>query len=392
MYVSALVAALLSACGGAPASPPAGPPAGGAAPPGAHGWVTIAAEDFEHADLGSPAWQSDLVPDDGPYGDAGAYFTARDVTPPPAHRLTQAFGEQGWLTAESYTRDASTPFSSMLSVVQDPANPANKVLRLASPRHSDATVIRSSAPLPAQYRASLRVGFARFGDGRPGLNGYAAEASAGPWRDDAVTTQNGFYWLAVLDATPRPHNNTWIHHHRKVVMDSDNHYPAWMEVFDGHAFVPSGEHPVTMIALDGQGPRSALTGEPFIPFGGGAWQPSGSIRAVDAYLDREWYRASIERDGTKFTLELSGRFRYGGETTYRATLDAKERCVWHFNRTQAEDASACVDGASLPGVDGVPAWPAGATWPDWLMFGDPHENFYAGEVYYDDVKLEVWQP
>jgi hypothetical protein len=40
-------------------------------------------------------------------------------------------------------------------------------------------------------------------------------------------------------------------------------------------------------------------------------------------------------------------------------------------------------------VPGVPAWPAGATWPDWFMLGDPHANFYAGEVYYDDLRLEV---
>jgi hypothetical protein len=207
-----------------------------------------------------------------------------------------------------------------------------------------------------------------------------------------VTTQNGFYWLAILDATPRPHNNTWIHHHRKVVMDSDNNYPAWTEIFDGRGFVTNGEHPVTMLALDGRGPRTALTGEPFIPFAGGAWQPSGTIRAVDAYLDREWYDVSIERDGATFTLQISGRFRYGGQTTYRATIDAAAHCVWHFNRSAAEDASGCVDASALPGVPGVPAWPAGGTWPDWFMFGDPHENFYAGEVYYDDVKLEVPRP
>lgn len=36
-------------------------------------------------------------------------------------------------------------------------------------------------------------------------------------------------------------------------------------------------------------------------------------------------------------------------------------------------------------------WPADATWPDWFMFGDPHTNYYEGEVFYDDVTLEVWR-
>jgi hypothetical protein len=25
------------------------------------------------------------------------------------------------------------------------------------------------------------------------------------------------------------------------------------------------------------------------------------------------------------------------------------------------------------------------------MFGDPHNNYYRGTVYYDDIRLETWQ-
>lgn len=28
-------------------------------------------------------------------------------------------------------------------------------------------------------------------------------------------------------------------------------------------------------------------------------------------------------------------------------------------------------------------------WPEYFMFGDPHTNYYRGEVYYDDLRLEV---
>ena len=36
-------------------------------------------------------------------------------------------------------------------------------------------------------------------------------------------------------------------------------------------------------------------------------------------------------------------------------------------------------------------WPEGEWWPEYFMFGDPHVNYYEGQVLYDDVKLEVWR-
>jgi hypothetical protein len=51
-----------------------------------------------------------------------------------------------------------------------------------------------------------------------------------------------------------------------------------------------------------------------------------------------------------------------------------------------------VDEGHLPSLDAsFPNWPAGVTWPDWFMFGDPHTNYYEGDVLYDDVRLEVWR-
>ena len=371
--------------------PGAGEDAGSGEPP-APGWVTVHAEDFESVDLGSPGWQPDTLPDDGPFSDDGLFFEARGVVPPEAFRISQPFGDAAWLTLESYTRDRAAPFSRFASVVADPADPANSALRIASAAHTDATVVRPSQPLPERYRVSLRVGFPEFGDGRPGLNGYDGGESAEPWSSADATSQNGFYWLAILDAQPRPHNNVWIHHHRKVVVDSDNHHPAWMEVFDGSRFVWSGENPIMMFALDGRGESSLTSGNPFLSYSGGAWQPSGKIRAVDSYLPREWYEVTIERNGTVFTVELSGRFRYGGQRTYRASIDAADRCVWHYNRPSDPPASGCVDDGFFPALGAEhPQWPAGTIWQDWFMFGDPHSNYYEGEVLYDDVRLEVWR-
>jgi hypothetical protein len=337
-------------------------------------------EDFEQLALAEPSWVRDPVPDDGRYADAGEYFTSRGITPPAAFRITQPFGGGSWLTLESYTRDATTPFSSVASVVADPAGGANRVLRIASPAHTDATVVRPTSPLPQRYRISLRVGFAEFGDGLPGLNGYDGGETGEPWSPVDATEQNGFYWLTILDALPRPHNNVWIHHHRKVVVDSDNNLPVFTEIWNGSSFVTSGVRPIMLFALDGRGAVNERTGPPFLSFAAGGWQPSGRIRAVDAYLPREWYQLTIERSDAAFTVELTGRFQYGGQRTYRATIDAAASCVWHFNRP-GEDASRCAG----------PSWPAGSSWPDWFMFGDPHSNFYEGSVHYDDVRLEVWE-
>jgi hypothetical protein len=414
---SLVVLALLAACGGGsgrdpsapPASdspatgpqpggptagdpPPADPPAGG--PSTAPGWAVAAEERFDEP-LPAGAYAPDPVPDDGPFADAGAFFTARGVRPPAAYRAAVPFGAGGWLTAEAYTRRAGASLAEQAEVVSDPADPGNPVLRVTSREHTDALVIRPSAPLPSRYRISLRVGFPEFGDGLPGRNGYdRGDETAGPWwPGDSAVAQNGFYWLAILDHLPRPHNNTWIHHHRKVVVDSDNHRPAWLEIWDGARFISSGERPVTLFALDGsRPPANERNGQYFYPYAAGRWQPSGTVRAVDRYLSGTWYRASIERDGPRYRIEISGRFHFGGETTYRAEIDARERCVWHYPTTpeEAAGAGACVDEGTFPFAPDAPRWPAGGIWPDWFMFGDPHSNYYEGSVLYDDVVLETW--
>jgi hypothetical protein len=392
--------------GGSPVDPAPGAPAADpvpvpipeplpAPPPGPPGWVVAAEERFDGA-LPAATLEAARPPDDGPYADAGVFFTRQGIAPPAtSYRATVPFSSSGWLTFESYTLRAGAPLSRFAEVVPDPADPSNHVLRIRSPEHTDATVVRPSAALPARYRISLRVGFASFGDGKPGVNGYGGGEMAGPWwANDAATSQNGFYWLSILDHVPRPHNNTWIHHHRKVVVDSDNHYPAWLETWNGTAFVWNAEHPVTMIALDGRRAGTEKTGPPFFTFSAGDWQPSGAIRAVDAYLSNTWYRVTVERDGPKYTLTVSGTFRYGGERTYSATIDAAASCLFHYPATAAEAAAAkgCEDTGAFPSVGAAnPRWPRDGVWPDWFVFGDPHENYYEGEVHYDDVVMEVWR-
>jgi len=358
------------------------------------GWRVMFEETFDTTVLPTPAWTADTFPDTG-FSDNGAFFRGRGVTPPTAYRASAPFSQSGWLTVESYSRAQTTSIASLFSVATDPAGGTNKVLRIASPTHTDATIVRPTQALPDRYRVSLRVGHASAGDGlASGNNGYDGGETAGPWlQDEDATAENGFYWLTILDTVPRPHNNVYIHHHRKVVMDSDNNVPPWTEIWNGTRFIDSGEMPVMMIAIDGRGNASELSGKPLLTYANDTWQPSGDIRAVNSYRPTTWYRASIERSGDQFTLEVSGNFRYGGMQTYTATIDAAGRCVWHYNRQPLAAASPCVDTSRYPSLPGEPPlWPADVAWPDYFMFGDPHNNFYEGEVFYDDVRLEVWQP
>jgi hypothetical protein len=373
--------------GPAPETAPPGDAGGGG------GWVVLGEESFESATLQGGGWTPDTYPDDGPFSDNGTYFQSDGIAPPQAYRMTTPLGKGGWLTVEAYTRSQNTQLGQLASITDDPAGGGNKVLRITSPAHTDATVVRPTQALPGRYRVSLRVGYAQFGDGKPGSNGYdSGDESAEPWLSADATEENGFYWLAILDAVPRPHNNVWIHHHRKVTIDSDNHHPPWMEIYNGSSFVQSGEHPVMMFAVDGRGQGYEQSGKPMMSYAAGQWQASGDIRALDAYKPNQWYKVMIERVDNRYTLEISGEFQYGGSTTYRATIDAASQCVWHYNNGPLPAGAPCEDTGHYPALDSShPHWPAGKGWPDYFMFGEPHANYYEGFVYYDDVRVEVWK-
>jgi hypothetical protein len=346
-------------------------------------WQLQYEENFEALDVvHRGGWRPDQLPVDGPFSDNDPFF---DAKPPAAYRLSTPVGRHGWLTAESYSRDKTTSPERLLEIVADPADPNNHVLRLHSLAHSDASIVRSSAPLPARYRISLRAGFADFGNAE-GLNGYQGGEYAGPWDDNSAVKENGFYWLTILDTIPRPRNNVWIHHHRKVVIDSDNHYPPWMRIWNGSEFIKSGKHPVMMFAIDGRQQANPRHGKPFISYSAGDWQPSGKIRAVDRYRPGHWYQVSIERSEHAYTLSITGNFEFGGQQHYRASIDYRRACVWHYNQPGEKlDPDCARDGARV--WDG---WQPGRGWPDYFFFGDPHINYYRGEVLYDGIRLEVW--
>jgi hypothetical protein len=341
----------------------------GATSSGRHGsWKVLYEENFEEPAAlfqpGSPAWVPDTYQNADEFSDGGEHFSQLGVKPPAAFRAEGTFGSDGWLSAAAYSRSNVTKFSDLFQVVPNPADPKNHVLKVSSPMHTDGMVVRSTKELPKKYRVCLKVGFASFGDGKPGpasLNGYAGGETDEPWSNGDSTLENGFYWLTILDATPRPHNNLWIHHHRKVTIDSDNNKESWTNIWEGKNWVADGRHPIMMFGIDKNGDDNDSVGRPFLSWSNGALQPSGQIRAVDAYKDNTWYSACIERNENDFVLTTSGDFKWGGRQTYVGTIPV--RLVYQ----------------------------AGAGVPDFFMFGDPHNNYYRGSVYYDDIRVEGWQ-
>jgi hypothetical protein len=329
-------------------------------------WHVVYEEKFDAGPVfstGTPAWVPDTHQQDDKYSDGASYFQQQGVKPPTAFRAEAPFGQDGWLSVAAYSRSNLTPFGSLFQVVPDPADPTHSVLKVSSPKSTDGLVIRSTKPLPAKYRVCLNVGYASFGDGKwEGHNGYAGGETDEPWSNGDASLENGFYWLTILDATPRPHNNLWIHHHRKVVIDSDNNKQAWTNIWEGKGFVADGQHPIMMFGVDKDGDDADSTGRPFLSWSHGALQPAGEIRAVDAYKDNTWYTACIARTDDTFVLTVSGDFKWGGQQTYIGTIP--------IHSIYAADARI----------------------PDFFMFGDPHNNYYRGSVYYDDIKLETWQP
>jgi hypothetical protein len=426
--------------GGAPAPIEPVPPAGPAEPPSPEsprscepavpslsvtspdGWVLAKKEGFETKLSPDLPWAEDRYgnPED-PWDEDGAFFFekyrsltsggnfAQELAKFRSFRKSISYGEQGWLTFELYGRDADA------NGALDPATEhggefliksenGNCYLELNNKVHHDGAEVRSSDPLPPEYRIRLKVtpvsAGGREGDGTWGKNGYSDKnENAGPWRFNNRSAapleawkENGFYFLAILDTKPMPHNNVWIHHHRKVVIDSDNNVPpSWSKIWDGSKLITEGSHPVSMLALDGNF-GDVWTGNSFhCVYNGGFQKNCGNNlhAAADAYINGETYSVMIERNATHYALEITGKFQFGGQTTYRGQIDFKNTPVWHYNNT-VQDAPKGRNSQPLKnlGIDWN-SWPENSAYPDYFMFGDPHIAHYEGTVRYDDIELWV---
>ena len=379
-------------------------------PPG--GWRLVLHETFDRAFAEPPGWTEDTYGETSVYhvdafDEDGAFFFARGGDDFAARlrqfrsfRKSFAYGEDGWLTVELYGRDSDrdgVPETGGRFVAEQGR------ARLVTTRHYDGALIRPTQPLPRRYRVEVTVSNIRFGgkaggdwmqDGK--VNGYDGDEIADPWRFTNTSTtpipaviENGVYFLAIVDyPRPAPHNNVFIHHHRKVVMDSDNNMEEWSQVWNPRLGRPErdGSHYVSMIWLNGESFGRDFTGNTFVSYTPGGWQEDAIF--ADKYLDGERYVFTIERDGERYTMSVSGRFYHGGQTTYRASRRFREPPVtWHYNQTAEEYGSPYFNETKAYGDTSFETWPPGSAYPDSFLFGDPHINFYEGTAEYDDLKL-----
>ncbi|WP_165495300.1 hypothetical protein, partial [Actinomadura roseirufa] len=410
------------------------------APEAARGWRLVGAESFDRRPDGAKApWRPD---GDGPsspydvdmYDNDGAYF---DTVGGPAfraqlartrtYRRSFAFGARGWLTAELAARDVDGDG-------RPDAPPSltsrNGVAILREPNHRAGAVIRSTRPLPAEYRVEVTLRGLDFGGKRGGswdypdgrVNGYSPLGckTAFPWAaggdfsrpecrwDDVRTDSNGFYYMAIMDyERVAPHNNVFIHGHRKVAMDGYNRYkytgsglrycnPATRRY---EPYAAGSGNGVNAIFMTDDRRYPAMPGTEYLmPSECGLAKGGAIVSAVDLRpeaLPDEPYRFAVERRDGAYTMEMSGNFAHVGRATFRYTRAFVQdgEPIWHYNRRPEEyDGRYNADwtwkgpGGTLVDRD---TWPAGSAYPDTFMIGDPHMNFYEGEAKLDDIRLYV---
>lgn len=309
-----------------------------------------------------PVWEADHPDVATPFSDDGSFFHAHNpkFAPPAGFRLSAPLGERQFLTLESYSR-SQKPLEALFSIIEDPAKPGNRVLKIASPEHTDGTLLRTTRSLGANYQICARVGFIQFGTG-DGANGYNGQETNAPWTQESgsARNENGCYFSAIYRSLPKPHNNALAHYERLAFIDSDNNTEGWTSIWDSRTrrWFKSGWHPVMIGAATGGAAGDNENGPPFRSFAAGGWNRPGELLAADAYKENSWYTVCMTRAGDRFTMRISGDFRYGGQTTYEASLDDAGKI---FQQGQ----------------------------PQFWLLGDPHINYYEGSLLVDDVSLST---
>ena len=190
-----------------------------------------------------------------------------------------------------------------------------------SEHYGDVALIRSTDPLPPTFQISVVVGDLDYDLSK--IEGLPND----PQYPEGPRNENGCYLLAIVDENPsEPHTNIWWHQHRKVVMDVDNN--VWGQGMP---------HPIFMVYFDRDNRLNAFDGQE------NRWTPEW--RKAVQYEPSGWYRIELEKTRKKFIMTIS---QENGRVLARGEVDLKN--IWQ------EDESR----------------------HDYLVVGDPHENYYQG--------------
>jgi hypothetical protein len=142
---------------------------------------------------------------------------------------------------------------------------------------------------------------------------------------------------------------------------------------------------------------------------------TGAVYMTDKYLPGESYVFVVERTPEYYMLSMTGNWYHAGQFTYEWTkfhfgysdpADPKfnyGQWTWHFNQTPEElrgqQPPFHADLAANGGVvyfrdqDGVQhaheLWPTDSGYPDSIVMGIPHINYYDAYAEFSDIKLYV---
>jgi hypothetical protein len=380
---------------------------------------------------------------DDPYrqNDAGDYFKIvggenfeRHINSFNLMRKRVPFGDDGWLTAElaarDYDKDGTPENPPSLRNVTVPHG--GRAALIDEPSHDGGLLIRSTDALPRHYRIEYTLRTIEFGGMRNGdfrydgkFNGYSTEGckTNWPWKNGGdfsgpanmcnsnfrdVRFANGYYFLSIMDyPNPAPHNNVFIHHHRKVNMDAFNviggdQYdicnPAAQETYNygGPKSTHNAINELFITPSDGRG-NNFISETECGTFIQGQVDPIlvSAAEIKPELMPEQTYQFAIERDETGYTMEMSGNFRFIGQATLRYHRDFIQNGypIWHYNNTPEEYVGQFDDSFTLSGEYGSfpvnHTWPDDSAYPDYFIIGDPHLTHYEGQATVDNIRLYV---
>lgn len=241
----------------------------------------------------------------------------------------QTFGTDNWLTFQLLNGGTITV--------------AGGYARLDAPDFWNAGLIRSTEVLPEEYKIRTKIGYIDYD-----LSNYEqADFDDPDFNDHLGHYENGMYFLTVTDdiCTGGECAEIWWHHHRKMVIDVDNHI-NWSG--GGETF-----HPVYMVYMS---PETDAGGNILRTWNGSVWDISPDNWNVAHTYDYDtWYYAEMEKIDNHLILRLYDENQNVIVETTPATLD------------------------SIFAMDV----------PEYLYVGEPHTDDYEGNVRIDEITLLI---
>lgn len=380
------------------------------------------------------------------FGDKGLYYSVFAGPPFKSYinsfwimRKRVQFGSNGWLTAEiaqeNYSKDGHVTDGPTLTRTRLPNGQHGAIL--SETNNVSGAVIRSTKPLPPEYRIQYTLNTINFGGERNGSldydgkhNGYYPYQcnTSYPWNGAGTyagptnpcnsnfadsTTANGYYFLYIIGFPDAPHTNI-ASHDRKVGFDAYNvtakNAPNfWMCNPKTKKLYPYTSSKSTRNGINATFSDGSRVANSSILFPGQIYQtPCGTFSNKDSkyglvesaeiqpeFMPNQSYTFAIERTETGYTLEMTGDFKYIGQTTIREHRNFIQDGIpiWHYNNTAQQyngqyDASLTDTGKygsfTIPHI-----WPKGSHYPDYFMIGDPHLNYYQGSATVSNIRLYV---